>query len=156
MAETLQRYLSCAKQRGNGVQTEQRAALRRYVCCGVSEVEACFDALVRALDVFACEGRHVLWRRVGLGTLALVDVSLRVVKLDPSKMRFVFHQSAATAAQCVAHLRFHAFAWSVADAKGVAFHAPFATTSAAPLPVRRRNLYPIITYRPFASALRSL
>ena len=45
VVSTFDEYLGVAQRRGNGCQPDQRAALRKYVCCDLPELEERFDAL---------------------------------------------------------------------------------------------------------------
>lgn len=144
-----EKYLNCARSHGNGVRNAQCAALRNYVCCGITDVEAVFDDLVNKCSVFDCEGRQELWPRVGLGTLALIDINTDAINLDMTKTHFLFHDTGTTGAQCLARLRFHHFAWSVCDAMNIPFAPPFSTPTRTVAP-RVRPL-PVVTPVPGAA-----
>ena len=148
VVSTFDEYLGVAQRRGNGCQPDQRAALRKYVCCDLPELEERFDALAPVAEFGTWSPRATkLWPRVGLGTLARVDVNLKVLKLDTSKTYLVFHGTGVVGHQLLAYLRFHLFAWSVADACERHFLSPFAERTAGAVPdAGRSTQYPILSY----------
>lgn len=148
-AMTIEEYMMHASRKGTGVLPEQRKSLRTYVTCNVGEVETLFDQFAPQSRFGTWMPRAKgLWPRVGLGTMALIDFNMDIVKMDPTKTSFIFANTGVSANTLLAHLRFHALVWSVCRADGVAFTPPFSTapTLAAARPMRCD--LPLLLYTP--------
>lgn len=135
-----------ARSKGTGTHPEHRKTLRDYICCGVPSVEAMFDKLVPQSTFSKWVPKTQLWGRIGLGVLAFIEFNLEVMHLDMSKTRFVFDNH-VNATSCLAHLRFHLLAWSIADYEHATFEPPFAKCETHAMQTRQHN-YPIIQYVP--------
>lgn len=121
----MNKYLSDARSKGSGVESFQLAALMKYVTCDDPQLVARFKDEYPERRMKQWVGRNLeLWPRVGLGTLAVIDVNSSLVTLDPSKTKI--EKTAHSAQSLLGHLRYHLFAWAVSRCDNSTFHPPFA------------------------------
>lgn len=122
------------KQSGE-VRRSQYESLVKYVCCGNEELKSRFEAEFSYAAFKTWKPRQEkLWNRIGTSTLSHVVFNVHDVSLNPPKTEV---KVSVPESLCLAHLRFHVFAWSVALAEDKEFVAPFSTSyeeAVRPLP----------------------
>lgn len=109
----------------------------RFLACGDADVEARVRRDVDLATFRTWMPRDAqLWARLGLDVLAHVRVNPALVDVNPKKTEVRLRGESERAMVAVlARLRYHVFAWAVADHEGCAFVPPFADAEAAPLRV---------------------
>ena len=117
------------------VRPAQYEEVVRFLSCGDADVEARVRRDVDLAKFRTWMPRDAqLWARLGLDVLAHVRVNPALVHVNPQKteVRLRGEGERATVAM-LARLRYHVFAWAVANVEGRAFVPPFAEADPAPL-----------------------
>jgi hypothetical protein len=116
------------------VRPAQYEEVVRFVSCGDADVAARVRADVDLPTFRTWMPRDAqLWARLGLDVLAHVRVNPALVDVNPKKTEVRLRgEGEGAMVGVLARLRYHVFAWAVADHEGRAFVPPFAEVEAAP------------------------